>query len=130
MNSRRNRYVLASIAASLGLAAVACGPSFIAPDVTPDLVQIGQSQWTGTTQASLEEGRELFVTHCHRCHVLPTPKSRTVEKWHKIIIKMAKKAKLDDAQRDTVLRFILAVRDLPAPAPTTAQAPAPAAAPY
>ena len=119
MGSSRKWFAVLAIAASAAVVA-ACGPSFIAPEVTPELVQIGQSQVPTTTQASLEEGRELFVTHCHKCHVLPTPKSRSVEKWHKIIIKMAKNAKLNDAQRETVLAFILAVRDLPAPAPTPA----------
>jgi cytochrome c5 len=100
---------------------VACGAAFIAPDVSDDLVRIGQSKWPDASQASLQHGRDLFTASCGKggfCHKLPTPKSRTVEQWNPIMVKMAKNAKLDDAQRESVLQFILAVRDLP---PATTQ---------
>jgi len=114
-----------SLVAGLSAAAilVACGAAFIAPDVSPDLVRIGQSKWPDATQASLQHGHDLFVASCGRggfCHKLPTPKSRTVEQWNHIIIKMARNAKLEDEQRESVLRFILATRDLPPATPPTA----------
>lgn len=116
---RTRSLVLGVVAAAV---VAACGAAFIAPDVTPELVQIGQAQWADTTQASLQKGHDQFVASCGKpggCHNLPTPGSRTVEQWRKIIIRMGKNAKLNDEQREGVLRFILAVRDLP---PATAPA--------
>jgi hypothetical protein len=116
--SRKTVLILAFVGVGAAVAA-ACGAAFVAPDVSPELVQIGQSQAAGTTQASLQEGHDLFLASCGKggfCHKLPTPKSRTAERWPQILDKMAPKAGLTAAERDSVQRFILAVRELPAAA--------------
>jgi len=123
MTTRKTWFLVLGIASAAILVA-ACGAAFIAPDVSPDLVKIGQSRWADTTQESMQQGHDLFVASCGKggfCHKLPTPKSRTEAQWPQILVKMGKNAKLDDAQRESVQRYILAVRDLPA-----APAPAPA----
>lgn len=116
--NRRTGIVLALVALGM-LVVAACGAAFVAPQVGPELVQIGQGQVPETTEASLQEGHDLFVASCGKggfCHKLPTPKSRTVEQWPRILDKMAVKAGLSQAERVSVERFILAVRELPAPA--------------
>jgi hypothetical protein len=78
--------------------------------ITPALVEQARVRWPDATEASLAEGRELFVTHCQKCHDLPDRHAVDEQRWPKILDKMAKKAKLDDRQHELVLRFILAER--------------------
>jgi len=95
---------------------VTSGAAFVAPAVSPDLVQIGQAQYADTTADTLQRGHDTFLASCGRggfCHKLPTPKSRTPQQWPVILDRMAKKAGLDDAQKQDILRFVLAVRELP-----------------
>lgn len=111
-----NRGWTLGVALFLGLLALACGAAFVAPEVDADLVSIGQAQQPPSTEEDLRQGRELFVTSCGRggfCHKLPTPKSRSAERWPAIMDKMAPKAGLSTSERDLVQRFILAVRELP-----------------
>mgnify|MGYP000993630511 CR=1 FL=1 len=118
MASRRIRFGFAGIVAALLVAA--CGAAFVAPEVDGDLVAIGQARWPDTTQTSLQAGRDVFTASCGKgglCHRLPTPRSRTEAQWGPIMDRMARKAQLDPDRRESVLRFILAVRDLPAQNP-------------
>lgn len=112
---------LAAGAAAAGLLLAACGAAFVAPEVSPELVQIGQKRGPDATSATLERGRATFVASCGKggfCHGLRSPKSRTEAQWPPIVERMAKKAGLGEAERQDVLRFILAVRDLPEPPAT------------
>ncbi|MBP7127590.1 hypothetical protein KBD49_14605 [Myxococcota bacterium] len=98
------------------LVAMACGAAFVAPEVDSRLVSIGSSLQPPSSEEELRQGRELFVQSCGRggfCHRLPTPKSRSAEKWPGIMDRMAPKAGLNPEERGLVQRFILAVRELP-----------------
>lgn len=100
---------------ALALVAVACGAAFVTPEVTPELSAVYAEQNPGAQEGDLERGRELFMTSCGRggfCHKLPTPASRSAEKWPGIMERMAKRAALNDAEEQDVLRFVLAVRAL------------------
>jgi len=104
------------LATVLSLGALACGAAFVAPEVDSRLVSIAASQQPSSSEEELRQGRDLFVQSCGRggfCHKLPTPKSRSVEKWPGILDRMARKAGLNPQERDLVQRFILAVRELP-----------------
>ena len=118
MKSRKLGFLVPGILA--GILVVACGAAFTSPGDTDELVKIGQAKWPEASQSSLQEGHDLFVASCGKggfCHKLVTPKSREAgtapHQWGEIIVRMGKKANLNDAQRESVLRFILAVRDLP-----------------
>lgn len=98
------------------LGVLACGAAFVAPEVDSRLVSIAASQQPPSSEEELRQGRDLFVQSCGRggfCHKLPTPKSRSAERWPGIMDKMAPKAGLNPTERDLVQRFILAVRELP-----------------
>jgi hypothetical protein len=126
----RHLPVLALSTLTLTLAlvlAAACGPPFQPPPVSPRLVALGQARWPDTTAASLARGRATFVASCGKggfCHRLRDPRAYPAARWPRILEKMAKKARLDDSQREDVLRFLLSVRELsvapPAPASQSA----------
>ncbi|HOU52531.1 MAG TPA: hypothetical protein PLQ97_01180 [Myxococcota bacterium] len=114
MQSRTNWTWALVVAGSL--VALACGAAFVAPEVDSRLVSIGASAQPPSSEEELRQGRELFVQSCGRggfCHKLPTPKSRSAERWPGILDKMAPKAGLNAEERNLVQRFILAVRELP-----------------
>jgi hypothetical protein len=79
--------------------------------VSPQLVQQAQTQFPEATEQSLAQGRDLFVERCDRCHKLPDRRAVSEQEWPKILERMAKKAKLDDAQHKLVLQFILSERN-------------------
>jgi len=93
----------------------ACGPAYVTPEITPELQSAYAGQFPDAQQGDLERGRELFMSSCGRggfCHRLPTPASRSAEKWPGILDRMARKASLNDQEEQDVLRFVLAVREL------------------
>jgi cytochrome c5 len=70
--------------------------------------------YPGTTLAELTEGRELFKTHCGKCHGLIKPTSLGEEKWKKMVHVMAPKAKLGEAEEAKILKYVLATCHAPA----------------
>lgn len=89
--------------------AIGCGASGAA--VTPAMVDAAKKRSPDATEATLERGRAAFVKKCKECHTLPDPKSQTAEAWPKLVEKMGKMADLDEAARQDVLSYLLAVRD-------------------
>ena len=115
MESRKTFFLVAGLVVVAGVI-VACGPAFVAPQVSNELYDIARSKWPAATRESLYKGHDLFVASCGKggfCHKLPTPGSRVVGQWHSIILRMAPKAQLNESQSEAVLHYILAVRDLP-----------------
>lgn len=111
----RGRMVAGAGLVAAAFILVACGAAYVTPDVTPELSAVYVEQNPDAQTGDLERGRELFMSSCGRggfCHKLPTPASRSVEKWPGIMERMAEKAALNDAEERDVLRFILAVRSL------------------
>lgn len=60
------------------------------------------------TEAQMEEGRRVYQGSCGKCHKLFTPESRGVEKWEKVLPRMVKRSKLDDAAGGMVRAYLLA----------------------
>ena len=54
----------------------------------------------------LAEGQSLYSNNCAKCHKLFEPKKFTQEEWHPILVKMQKKAKLDDVQMASITNYI------------------------
>ncbi len=86
---------------------VACGGSA----VSPKMVEAAKQRWPDSSREGLEAGAALFEKKCSECHKLPDPKSRDAAGWEKVVPKMAKLAGLADADRDRVLRYLIAARE-------------------
>lgn len=54
----------------------------------------------------LTEGKNMYENNCAKCHKLFEPKKFTQEEWHPILVKMQKKAKLDDVQIASITNYI------------------------
>lgn len=70
-----------------------------------------EGRWPGTTVASLQGGRTLFVSKCGACHQLPDPGVKTPDEWASVIGEMAPRAKLSDDDRESVLRYLSAASE-------------------
>ena len=91
------------------LVVVGCGSA--SANVTPAMVTAAQKRSPDATADSLEHGRSVFGKRCHACHALPKPKAKSSEEWPKVLDRMAKLAKLSDAEKKDVLDYVLAARD-------------------
>ena len=54
----------------------------------------------------LAEGKDLFVNNCAKCHSLKNPNNYTAEEWKPILDKMAKRAKISDAEKEKVYKYV------------------------
>ena len=52
------------------------------------------------------EGKNLFENSCAGCHKLYEPKKFTQEEWKPILVRMQKKAHLDDTQIASISNYI------------------------
>jgi hypothetical protein len=80
------------------------------PTVTPELVAAASARWPDMTDQRLEAARNLYVGRCANCHSLYAPNYHDEAKWRQVMIKMGRKAKLSDEQREEVQRFVFAAR--------------------
>ncbi|WP_295337130.1 cytochrome c [Flavobacterium sp.] len=54
----------------------------------------------------LAEGKSLFENSCGRCHKLYDAKDYSAEQWKPIVLRMQKKARLDDAQGLKIYNYL------------------------
>ncbi|HYF03778.1 MAG TPA: hypothetical protein VEC36_10410 [Patescibacteria group bacterium] len=64
-------------------------------------------KFPGTTMADLDQGKVNYERHCQRCHALYDPKSEPEAEWREIVPHMAKKAKIDAATEQSILRYVV-----------------------
>lgn len=106
----------AAVRHALAVAAVAllvfsCAPGYRAPPVSPQLVKTSPAP-----QSRLERGYQLHQAKCAKCHPFEDPAAYGVEELsHEIMPDMARKSKLEPADAQAVLAYLLAVRKLPPP---------------
>jgi mono/diheme cytochrome c family protein len=55
----------------------------------------------------LQQGHDLYLNNCGKCHKLFKPDSRTNESWKSVLGVMAPKAKLDQAQSDLIYNYLV-----------------------
>lgn len=96
--------------ALLGLV-LACAPKVKVTAMQPDPVQVPPTVASPETVAPLSEdlaaGKSLYENRCNKCHGLAAPNEYTVEQWVPILQRMQIKAKIDDAQRESIYRYIV-----------------------
>ena len=101
--------ILAGVA--VVLLPASCGPGYIAPPVTPQLVKISR-----TPLPELERGFAVHQAKCAKCHGFENPADYEADELtREIMPEMARKAKLDMADEKAVLAYLLAARKMPAP---------------
>jgi cytochrome c5 len=99
------------------------------PAASPAEVASVKAQFPTATDAQIQEGHDMFVAKCNKCHSHPDlgPSANAKVEWDKVVVRMGKKADLTDDQTNNVLHYVLGVRAAAAPAtPATPATPPPA----
>jgi len=108
------------------LASLACGFPKSGPvpgPVSAETVTAAKAKNLQASEATLTQGRELFVAKCNNCHGHPDVNYKTEAQWPEVVKRMSSKADLDQKQGDAVLQFILANHQNPSGAPAPAETP-------
>lgn len=99
--------VLAGVAAAC--LANSCGPGYAAPPVNQELVRVSK-----TPAFRLERGYVVHQAKCAKCHPFENPADYSPEELtFDIMPTMARKSKLDEADSQAVLEYLLAARRIP-----------------
>jgi len=104
--------IAASLAACSSKKAVATTPEPVAPvavgnTVTENTVVEGTEPPARLlTPEEIAQGKSLYENNCAKCHKLFAPTDYTYEKWKPILIRMQKKARMDDAQMVAITNYI------------------------
>lgn len=91
--------------ASLLLLAACTASRFPAP-TQADADRVA-TKFPGVSLNQLTTGKANYEQYCGSCHKLEAPGNYTEEAWHKIVPKMAVKAKIDEATEQNILRYLV-----------------------
>jgi mono/diheme cytochrome c family protein len=58
------------------------------------------------TAETLAEGKSLYGMNCAKCHNLYDAKDFTAEEWTPIVLRMQKKARISDEQREKIYAYL------------------------
>ena len=61
---------------------------------------------TKITAEFLAEGKSLYGANCAKCHELHNANSFTAEEWTPIVMRMQKKARISDEQREKIYAYL------------------------
>ena len=61
-----------------------------------------------TLADTIAQGRQIYVNNCGSCHNLFQPERFTAEQWVWNVNKMQKRAKVDDVQKEVMLKYLFA----------------------
>ncbi len=88
---------------------MSCGVKFLEP--TQLDVERGSQFSSSITLENLNQGKTLYEDNCGNCHKLNKLTLLDEAGWRNIVPKMGKKAKLNTADTDLVLQYILTMKD-------------------
>lgn len=101
----------------LGLVIFSCkskkgGASSSADTLLPGDAQLKAIQTVSVdvTAATLKEGYDIYVGACTNCHGKKNMHKQTEAEWQEDINRMAPKAKITDAQKDALWKYVLSMR--------------------
>ena len=92
--------------AAITLLAVSCSTKKTAPAATSAPAVTAVASAPAALTPELAEGKNLYDNNCAKCHKLYEPKKFTQEEWAPILVKMQKKAHLDDTQMASITNYI------------------------
>jgi cytochrome c5 len=84
------------------LMALACAGKLL-PEPSEGQAAYATKSGTPSTVSTLDQGRDLYILKCDKCHALPSVQDHTPEKWDKIMTKMKVEAALT-AREDYLVR--------------------------
>jgi hypothetical protein len=64
------------------------------------------AQRVGAPLSTVMQGRTLYVKNCASCHNLYPPQSYTASEWRDNVNNMQKRAKINDAEKETILKYL------------------------
>ncbi len=67
--------------------------------------------WPGVQLSDLQRGRKLYLENCASCHRLHLPSELETAQWERIMVKMQRKAKIDDLKKDSIMKYLLTFAD-------------------
>lgn len=80
-----------------------CSPKIVPPPPPPTIEAKAEKVFGSLA----EEGKYLYENNCAKCHKLYDSKSYSPEDWKQILVRMQKKAKISDEQRDKIYNYII-----------------------
>jgi len=81
----------------------------MAPPVTTEFSKTGINV---VSLAALEQGREVYITDCTRCHSVEPINRYSVDRWRTIIDRMGPESKLDETRTDMLRNYIIAAHKI------------------
>ena len=74
---------------------------------TKEVTKVEPTVTTTTVMTTeLAEGKTLYENNCAKCHDLYNTKEFSAEEWKPIVIRMQKKAHLDDIQGQKIYNYV------------------------
>ncbi len=70
-------------------------------------------RWPDVSLESLTQGRSLYIARCSGCHTLKIPQAYPAAKWPKTLDKMAVRSKINDKEKELILRYVLTLAEMP-----------------
>ncbi|OXA76616.1 Dihaem cytochrome c [Flavobacterium aquidurense] len=93
--------------AAITLLAVSCGTKKTASTpATPATPAVTETAKAVELTPELAAGKSMYENNCAKCHKLYEPKKFTQEEWAPILVRMQKKAHLDDTQMASITSYI------------------------
>jgi len=62
--------------------------------------------------ALLQEGRNIYLTDCVRCHSVEPIGRYSTDQWHKVLPRMARETRLDDRRTAALTAYVLAAHEV------------------
>ncbi|MRX67485.1 Dihaem cytochrome c [Flavobacterium resistens] len=91
--------------AAIALFAASCGTKK-APATPPAAPAVTETAKAKELTPELAAGKSLYENSCAKCHKLYEPTKFTKEEWQPILVRMQKKAKLDDTNMASITNYI------------------------
>jgi hypothetical protein len=96
---------------------IGCGFLFLAfpiacaslPFPTDEALRRASQERPGITLSDLQTGRRNYVRHCAACHNLFFPSAFSPADWSRILVRMQKKARINDEMTDSIGGYLLSM---------------------
>lgn len=83
-----------------------CAKNSVAPSSSSLYVPTQDDATANATLQELQEGRQLYIDNCGRCHGLHNPDEYTPSQWSSILSSMVPRTSLSSSQADLVKAYV------------------------